>query len=245
VDLYIIRHAQSSNNALLDRRERVCDPPLTKLGREQAGRLAHHLANEPHPEQRHGIDPEDTGVETVQGYGISRLYCSAMRRSLETAGAIGEATGLRPELWVDIHESGGLFLHHDDERGVVGYPGMTRAEIEAEFPQILLNDGVNENGWWDPARGEEDWPTCQGRAVRIAGRLWELANDPGDGPVAIVSHGGFIEALLKAIFGRLPAHEITFYHFNTAITRLDLEPVDEIHVRYINRVPHLPQELVS
>lgn len=245
VDLYIIRHAQSYNNALADPRERVCDPPLTELGREQASRLAHHLATEPHPEQRHGVDLEDTGVETVQGYGIRRLYCSAMHRSLETATAVGEAIGVRPEVWTDIHESGGIFLDHRDERGVVGYPGMTRAQVAEEFPTAVLSDGVKEEGWWDPARGEEDWPTCQGRAVRVAGRLWEWANADAEGPVAIVSHAGFIEALLKAILGRLPSPRLTFYHFNTAITRLDLEPPDEIHVRYINRVPHLAQDLVS
>lgn len=245
MELYIIRHAQSYNNALADPRERVCDPPITDLGRAQAARLAHHLASEPHPEQRHGQDLEDTSVETVSGYGIRRLYCSAMHRSLETATAVGEAIGIAPEVWIDIHESGGIFLDHRDERGVVGYPGMTRARIAREFPGAVVGDDVKEDGWWDPASGEEDWPTCQGRAVRVAGRLWEWANDGADGPVAIVSHAGFIEALLKAILGRLPAASLTFYHFNTAITRLDLEPADEIHVRYINRVPHLPQDLVS
>ena len=244
MELYIIRHAQSSNNALANPANRVADPSLTDLGRTQASRLALHLAREPHPEQRHGLDPEDTHVETVRGYGISRLYCSAMRRSLETATAIGEAIGVAPEVWIDIHESGGIFLDHRDERGVVGYPGMTRSEVTEEFPTVMPGD-VRDDGWWEPARRQEDWPTCQGRAVRVVGRLWEWANDRVAGPIAIVSHAGFIEALLKAILGRIPASSLTFYHFNTAITRVDLEPVDEILVRYVNRVPHLTQDLVS
>ena len=51
MELYIIRHAQSSNNALADERERVCDPHLTELGRQQAELLAAHLAAGPdlHP----------------------------------------------------------------------------------------------------------------------------------------------------------------------------------------------------
>ena len=245
MELYIIRHAQSSNNALADPTDRVADPPLTDLGRRQAARLATHLASEPHPEQRHGQDPEDTHVETVRGYGIRRLYCSAMHRSLETANAIGEATGIAPEVWVDIHESGGIYLAHRDGRGVVGYPGKTRSQIVEEFPAVVPGDGVKDDGWWDPARGEEDWPTCQGRAVRVAGRLWQWAHDGVDGPVAIVSHGEFINALIKALLSRIPTSDLAFYHFNTAITRIDLEPPVRVLVRYMNRVPHLSRELLS
>ena len=93
MELYIICHAQSVNNALRDQADRGCNPHLTELGRQPAARLAHHLANEPHPEQRHGHVPEETSVETVEGYGIARLYCSAMHRSLETAtSAVWSAT---------------------------------------------------------------------------------------------------------------------------------------------------------
>ena len=245
MELYIIRHAQSSNNALRDQAERVCDPHLTELGRQQAVRIARHLAEEPHPEQRHGRDPEETSVETVAGYGIARLYCSAMHRSLETATTIGTAIGVRPEIWIDLHEHGGIFLDHRDERGVVGYPGMTRREIETKFPTAVVGDGVREAGWWDPSAGEEAWPTCQGRAIRVAQELWRWADDGVDGPVALVSHAGFMEVLLKAMLDRLPGAGLTFYHLNTAITRLDLGPGRELHVRYLNRVPHLPQDLVS
>jgi 2,3-bisphosphoglycerate-dependent phosphoglycerate mutase len=245
VELYVIRHAQSSNNALGDQTERVCDPHLSELGRTQAARLAHHLASEPHPEQRVGSDPEETSTETVEGYGIVRLHCSAMHRSLETATAIGKAIGVRPEIWVDLHESGGIYLDHRGERGIVGYPGMTRSQIESEFPTVTIGNDVSDTGWWDPARGEEDWPSCQGRAIRVAKELWRWADDGIQGPIALVSHAAFMEALLKAMIGRLPGPEITFYHLNTAITRVDLGPGRELRVRYLNRVPHLPQELVS
>jgi 2,3-bisphosphoglycerate-dependent phosphoglycerate mutase/probable phosphoglycerate mutase len=245
MQLYIIRHAQSYNNALADSKHRVCDPPLTELGHRQAARLAHHLAREPHPEQDFGRSPEETGVHTESGYGIARLYCSAMHRSLQTATAVSDAIGLRPEIWVDVHESGGIFLDHRDARGVVGYPGMTRTQIEAEFPNTVIPPEVRDHGWWDTARGEEDWPTCQGRAIRVSKQLWKWVDDGLAGPIAIVSHAGFIEALIKAILGRLPAENLTFYHFNTAITRLDLEPGKQVHIRYLNRVPHLTQELVS
>ena len=88
--------------------------------------------------------------------------------------------------------------------------------------------------WWDPAAGEEDWPTGQGRAIRVSQQLWLWADDNG-GPVALV----------KALLDRLPGARLTIYHFNTAITRIDLKPGRELHLRYFNRVPHLPQKLVS
>ena len=55
---------------------------------------------------------------------------------------------LAPEIWVDIHENGGIYLDHGDERGKVGYPGQTRAEIAARFPTIIAPKEVGENGWW-------------------------------------------------------------------------------------------------
>ena len=47
MQLYIIRHAQSYNNALTDWTERVSDPPLTELGEQQADLLAAYLASTP------------------------------------------------------------------------------------------------------------------------------------------------------------------------------------------------------
>ena len=45
MQLYIIRHAQSVNNALDDQRYRVSDPLLTEVGHRQAAMLAEHLAH--------------------------------------------------------------------------------------------------------------------------------------------------------------------------------------------------------
>lgn len=247
MQLYIIRHAQSYNNALANFKDRICDPPLTELGHQQAAAVADYLARGVHPEQKFGGDAEATGVRTVLGAGITRLYCSAMHRSLQTAHAIGRALSLNPEVWLDIHEAGGIYLEHEDERGIVGYPGKTRGEILAEFPNVTLPDAVTEDGWWNVDDGQEDWPTCQGRAIRVAYRLraWAASEARADECVAMVSHGGFMEVLLKALFNQLPGSQVVYHHFNTAITRLDFMPEGRLDVRYINRIPHLSQELVS
>ena len=138
MELYIIRHAQSTNNALADLRDRVRDPALTELGQRQAEIVAEHLASGTNLELSVGTTEEDTSVRQRHGYGLTRLYCSAMYRALQTAQPIGEALDLAPEVWIDIHEHGGIFLDHGEADGLVGYPGQTRSEILAEFPNYVL-----------------------------------------------------------------------------------------------------------
>ncbi len=239
--LYIVRHGQSTNNALADQSDRVYDPALTELGQRQAEFVAQHLANGVDPEYRLGVLAEDTSVKNRHDYNITRLYCSAMYRALLTARPIGEALGLTPEVWVDIHEAGGMFLDHYDGRGKVGYPGKTHSEILAEFPNYVLPDEVTEDGWW--RGGFELRSACYGRAIKVAYQLGKLADS--DERIAIVSHGGFIDALMKALLNQLPGQRIFYHHYNTAISRVDFRPDGTLDVRHINRFDHLPPELIS
>lgn len=242
MELYIIRHGQSTNNTLTNHRERVMDPPLTELGWRQAEIVARHLAEGVNLEQQRGVSEEDTHVRTRQGYGITRLYCSAMHRALQTAQPIGRALGLVSEVWVDIHEHGGIYLDYGNEKGIVGYPGRTRSEILSEFPDYILPDEITENGWWN--NGHEDWSSCLGRGIKVANALRRRAAN-GEQHIAIVSHGGFIDALLKALLNQLPGRHVFYHHYNTAITRVDFRSDGRLDIRYLNRVDHLPPELVS
>lgn len=235
MELYIIRHAQSTNNVLTDQRDRVCDPHLTELGQRQAKILAQHLNNGTELQPPDGM-PSDHH----KGYGITHLYCSAMWRALQTAQPIGQALGLQPEVWIDLHEKGGIFLDHA-EAGITGYPGMTRQEILAEFPDYVLPEGITEQGWWN--RGHEDWPTCHGRAIKVADELRKRVSDTGK--VAIVSHGGFVDALLKALFNQLPGRHLFYFHYNTAISRIDFCSDSRLDFRYLNSVAHMPVDLIS
>lgn len=237
MELYIIRHGQSSNNTLVDMSQRVCDPPLTELGERQAGYVAAHLAN---------------GSRQVQFAGrwgemdrrLTKLYTSAMLRSLQTAGRIGAALDLSPEVWVDVHEEGGMFL--DDAAGeTTGYPGLTRPEIAAQFPGFVLPDDVTPSGWWDPARGKEDEESRQERAARIAAMLREWGSR--EERIGIVTHGGFANRLLHNFFGPCDARHngLTYYHYNTAITRVDFTADGHIALHFANRIEHLPPDAIS
>jgi 2,3-bisphosphoglycerate-dependent phosphoglycerate mutase len=233
MELIIIRHAQSTNNTLADPRDRDRDAPLTELGTRQAQIVAQHLA---------------TGTSRVpwksdqRGYGITRLYCSPMWRSLQTTQFIGQALGLAPEVWVDVHEHGGIYLDQGEEEGLVGYPGKTRQEILAEFPHYVLPEGITEQGWWN--QGYEDVTALRERAIRVAEELRKRAIEEEE-RIAVVSHAGFINALLKALLNQWPIYHFWYHHYNAAISRIDFHSDDHLEVQFLNRVDHLPPEMVS
>jgi len=235
MELYIIRHGQSTNNTLNDPRGRVCDPPLTELGRRQVALVAQHLASAANR------TPWAADGQKQRGCGIARLYCSPMRRALETAQPIGRALGVVPEVWIDIHEFGGIYLDYRAPTGGVAYPGKTRSEILAEFPHYRLPEGITEQGWW--RGGREERAAFYERVARVAERLRQWAAD--DEQIAIVSHGDFSNGLLHALFNLSPEHGVYYHHPNTAISRIDFQGDGHLDVRYVSRVDHLPPELIS
>ncbi len=234
--LYLIRHGQSVNNALAEEdryeRERLQDPPLTEIGEQQAELAAQYLETI--------LDAPGRAGEPV---GITHLYCSAMKRALQTARPIARALNLTPEVWVDIHEIGGIFLAGEDD-SVQGFPGMTRAEIQAEFPGTRLPEAVTDAGWWDVSVGRETPAHFVSRAVRVAMALRE--RERTDERIALVSHGAFLDALIKALLHQSPKppDDLFYGHYNTAMTRIDFnEGRFAMNIHYMNRVSHLPPDL--
>ncbi len=241
MELLIIRHGQSANNVLDDDTDRILDPPLTDLGRQQAERLAQFLADSSNSDP---IFNAGSGFSGNSGtHGITHLYCSAMQRALQTAAPVSQALGLRPEIWLDVHEQGGMYL--DQPEGKVGFPGMTRAEILSTYPDYVLPETITETGWYDAARGYEEIFTGAGRAIKVALELRRRAADEyRDARIAIITHGTFIDLTLKALLGLLPNRTFFFSHYNTGITRVDITP-KHLLLRYVNRVAHLPHDMIS
>jgi len=245
MELYIIRHGQSTNNALgADVTKRVMDAPLTELGLKQAELVATYLAKGLHSERISSTLTETGDVEQQRGYGITRLYCSAMHRALQTARPISKALGLTPEIWVDIHEQGGIYLDDPTSGKPVGYPGMTRIEIQEMFNDYVLPDEVTEQGWW--LGGFETLSMCQGRAIRVSEQLRQWAEPTGTPldrsmeHIAIVSHGTFLGMLIKALLNQLPGNGIYYHQYNTAMTHFTLRPGGGLELHYLNRTDHLP-----
>ncbi len=228
--LYLIRHAESENNALSrdTLHQRKVDPDLTPLGYRQRDLLARHI----------GTETDAAG----EGYRITHLYTSAMYRSLLTTKPVSDALGIAPKVWPDLHEKGGLYLERDG--CIRGYTGMTRAEILAAFPGYCLPAELDERGWYDPKLGMEPEERSYYRAIKVARELRERGDS--DDVIALVSHAGFLDVLLKAIFAQLPSRPYTmrYYHDNTAITRINLDR-GWTTLHYMNRVDHLPAHMQS
>jgi len=142
MQLYLIRHAQSQNNALPEE-ERVEDPGLTELGRQQAEHLG----------------------EWIPALKLTRLITSPFRRTLMTAEPIRRKTSLIPEVRIDLHEQGGCYSGHDFS-AKVGRPGMTRREIESEFAGFQVADDIDGAGWWQ-SKPYETWEAARIRAARL------------------------------------------------------------------------------
>lgn len=228
--LYLIRHAESENNVLTQDtiQRRKVDPDLTALGYQQRDQLAKHIA---------------AATDAVgDGYAITHLYTSAMYRSLLTMAPLSEALDMAPMIWPDLHENGGMYLERDG--CVRGFPGMTRAQIEGAFPGYQLPAEARADGWYDTALGLEPEEHSLQRAIRVAWALRSRADS--DDVIALVSHAGFLNILLAAIFEHLPSKRrfMRYYHDNTAITRINFyQGWTALH--YLNRVDHLPAELRS
>lgn len=246
MQLFIIRHAQSANNRIAESVEydeymekRDPEPPITELGERQARLVAAHLAGDEHPEAGY----ESTAAQGGRGYGITHLYCSPMLRTLQTGLPISQAIGVKPEIWLDIHEHGGCF-HGNPRRGkVTNFPGLTRQAILETFPTYEVPTVITEQGWW--SSGYEEMAGCCERAISVAGILHNWAECRADDRIAIVSHGTFADALIKALFKQDFESQLGYYHYNTAITRIDWTPRGYLVLRYLNRTQHLPVELIS
>jgi len=173
VQLYLIRHAQSANNALPES-QRVSDPSLTDLGHEQARKLA----------------------EWLPRLELTRLYTSPFLRTLETTAAVCEAVALTPEVRIHLHEQGGCYSGYwpNDK---VGEPGMTRAEIEARFPHYRIEESLDGKGWWR-RQPYETYELARQRAKGILAWADEAYAGSAD-RVAIIMHADIKSRILELL----------------------------------------------
>ena len=242
--LYLIRHAQSANNALaepgLHNPGRSSDPGLTERGKAQAEALR----------KRFELEREATPTRSVE------VWSSPMRRCLLTSSAVGSGLGVRVRVRSDLHEHGGCFEGARGGEGApIGHTGMTREEIEKEFP-ICDAPKDMENGWWDPSRGCESVVDAQSRVDKVSKWLWGKARAMHDGDepradVYVVAHGMFIDILLKTLFDspRTTGKQSSlFCSQNACVHRLHFDIATDgpcVGFQVFNDVTHLAQEIRS
>ena len=223
MELYLIRHGQSTNNE--GKRPRVADPPLTDIGVEQARWVGESLKDE----------------------GITRLYCSPMLRTLQTAQAISEIIDLPPHVFVGLHEWGGIWEARGDGTAVQ-LPGLTRSGIREICPNVVLPEDVTNQGWWfnEGFAGDIEGMAelSHENGLAFIAHLMEHHGDTEE-RVAAVSHGGSGGSLISAFFGLPP--DVGYSRFtqnNTAVSKM-LFTSDRRQLHYLNKISHLPSEAVT
>jgi len=242
LQLYFIRHGQSTNNAIIEDLgyedyliNRVLDPDLTSIGEEQA-RLAGKLLAK--PANLDGYNPHNRN-----GYGITHLYCSLMTRAIRTGLAISKETGVPLVAWPEVHETGGVFESdiQDGEPVFIGHPGKGKAYFEQEFPELIIPDDIPETGWWN--REKEPREEYRKRAQAIVEKLMEEHFGKED-RVAIITHGGIFARILSALLD-VRAERYWFLMNNCGISRIDINDDGHFTLMYLNKVDFLPDDMIT
>ena len=223
MEFYLIRHGQSTNNE--GKLPRAADPPLTDIGVEQARWAGESLKDE----------------------GITRLYCSPMLRTLQTAQIISDIIDLPPHVFVGLHEWGGIWETRGDGTAVQ-LPGLNRAGIRGICPDAVLPEDVTDQGWWFHegfAVDIEGMPQlAHENALAFIAHLTEHYVDT-EQRIAAVSHGGSGGSLIDAFFGLPP--DVGYSRFtqnNTAVSKM-LFTSERRQLHYLNRISHLPPAAVT
>lgn len=244
--LYLVRHAQSANNQLWNGTNhvdgRTPDPEITDVGHQQAELLAHHLAHPQGEPRQHPLS-----AERHTCFGLTHLYCSLMTRSILTADYIANRCDTVAQALPDIFEKHGVF-EFDEQGEMNGLPGPDRRYFENRFPGLSLPEVIEDGGWWN--RPAEDHDEFVDRIKSVINNLKQQHAD-SDASVVMVVHGDFIDQFVNELMG-VDRHGHNYdsdwvanwvFH-NTSISRFDF--VNGAHnVVYLNRIDHLPAELVT
>lgn len=242
LQLYFIRHGQSTNNAWWQESDRdtylagrKADPDLTETGMKQAEILADYLAR---PQTTEEFDPQNR-----HGFDLTHLYCSLMIRAIKTGQAVADKTGLDLVAMPDVHETGGMFVGDvvEGEAEFEGVPGPGRSYFETHFPGLVLPEDLGEEGWWN--REKEPREQYQERAYRVIKQLLET-HQGKDHRVGIVMHGGIFARILTGLFD-IQAEDYWLLMNNCAITRVDIDDKGHVMLAYMNKVDFLPDDLVT
>jgi broad specificity phosphatase PhoE len=107
---------------------------------------------------------------------LAAIYSSPLRRALETAGVVAAEHRLEP-----------IPIEALREVDVGSWQGLTRTEIEAQFPEQFAR-------WLDYDQGWQDGETYEEMGRRAVAALLELAAAHEGERILAVTHGGPIRA---------------------------------------------------
>ncbi|MFN8475218.1 MAG: histidine phosphatase family protein [Anaerolineae bacterium] len=160
--LYLIRHGATPASAE-DRFSGSVDIDISDEGRRQAEALSERLADEP----------------------LAAIYCSPMRRTVETAEIIARPHGFLPSPNPALKE-----IDHGH------WEGMLRSEVETKFGEEYA--AWSEDPFTFAPGGGESGVSVLARALPV---IRELVAAWPNGNVAVVSHKATIRLLISSLLG--------------------------------------------
>jgi broad specificity phosphatase PhoE len=160
--LLLVRHGATTLSAE-DRFAGATDIPLSDEGRSQAAALAERLRDDP----------------------IKAIYCSPMRRTLETASIIAEPHGLTPVSRPALRE-----IDHGH------WEGLTRHEVESRFKDEYAR--WEEDPFSTAPSGGECGVDVMARALPVVRAIVEAHHDE---EVVVVSHKATIRLIISSLLG--------------------------------------------
>jgi len=219
--LYLIRHAESQNNARPPY-NRVEDPALTAVGRLQAQYLA----------------------QWSEGLKFDMLVTSPVLRALQTARAIHEGTGQHVHVWDNVFEVGGVFRGFGPD-AKQGGAGLNRRQVHQQAAGDVafstLDHSIGEAGWW--GRPRESETEAWQRAAMVKKRLVACASKQVEALV-VVTHAEFKRKLLLTLLPEVLQPEQINRLSNTGVTKLEWDAL-VWRLDYLDEVAHLPARLVT
>lgn len=234
-----IRHGESQNNVLFKvgfqhyKLNRTSDPALTAQGERQAESLAAYMKSAP---------PVITPL-----HGI---IASPMLRALMTSKPLSDAVGIKPYVWTDLYEVGGVYGGLPGAE--FGERGLPRKAIEAKFPGYVLPRDIRDDGWYPVERSRETRALARQRCKGVAARLKNMARKAkGDTNIAVVAHFETLDFVIRELFAQEGSSEDdslsrrVFQHYNCGMTAVDIAPDGRVAMLFFNRTEHLPFEAVE
>lgn len=138
---------------------------------------------------------------------LGRVYCSSMRRAFETACAVARPHGLAPivreglreiDLWKHAPQDKGLLDIYSKEELANIYREVTRTRKHEAYPHV------------------EDVAAFK---ARIMGAIDSIAAESAGHRVAVVCHGGVINAYLSYLFGSAYDSLVSVHHTSITVIR--------------------------
>ena len=198
--IYLIRHGATQLSAE-DRFAGATDIDLSDEGRQQAQALAVRLADD----------------------HITAVYCSPMRRTVETASIVARPQDLKP-----ITRDGLREIHHGR------WESMRRGEVEAQFPEEYA--AWEEDPFTYAPLGGESGLSVMARALPV---IREIVAEHRDENVAVVSHKATIRLLLSSLLGFDPrGYRDRLDQAPACLNVLDFKDTVRVRLMLFNDVSH-------